>query len=85
MTAACAKIPIRSISNDRHIGVLPAEQSPAASRLITAPPANVTCLSYAVKAAAHAYRLIDLVRHSPLQFFAQLVLRPGDDSNVPIC
>jgi hypothetical protein len=69
--------------NDRRIRALPAEQSSAASGFITAPPANVMFLSCAIKAAAHAHRLIGIVSATPLRFLTQLVPRPGGDSSVP--
>jgi hypothetical protein len=85
MSAARSKVPIQSVSNDRRIDVLPAKQSPTARGFITAPLAGVTRLSCAAKTAANAHGLIGLARHSAIHFLALLVLRPGDDSNVPIC
>jgi hypothetical protein len=60
MSAARSKVPIQSVSNDRRIGALPPEQSPAASGFIAAPRASVMFPSYAIKAAAHAQGLIGL-------------------------
>jgi hypothetical protein len=69
MIAACSEFRSNLFQNDRRIGALPAEQSPAASGFITAPPANVMFLSCAIKAAAHAHRLIGIVFAPPLRFF----------------
>ena len=40
-------------------------------------------LSCAIKAAAHAHRLIGIVSAPPLRFLTQPVPRPGGDSSVP--
>jgi hypothetical protein len=57
MMAAPPELPAQSVSNDRRIGALPAEQSPAASGFITALRVGVMVLSYAIKAAAPCSRI----------------------------
>jgi hypothetical protein len=68
MIVACPEFRSNLFQNDRRIRALPAEQSPAASGFITAPPASVMFLSCAIKATAHAHRLIGDARRSPLRF-----------------